>query len=89
MYEAGKGDCFLIEGFEETLSNGEWVVNNQSAILIDGGVSGTFKNMQNDTDFPKNLDLVIVTHYDDDHINGILDLFDSIIAQEGVCDNVE
>ncbi len=67
---AGKGDCILVSTDEGT------------NILIDGGVTKTYvlklkakiEEMENKNLF---LDLVILTHYDDDHIAGLLKLLDN------------
>ncbi|MBO4204788.1 ComEC/Rec2 family competence protein [Micromonospora echinofusca] len=64
--DAAHGDCCLIR----------WPGH---AMLIDGGPAGTWrrslKRRLNDPDDPvRSFDVVIVTHTDDDHIAGILDL---------------
>lgn len=74
-----KGDCMLLhleQGGEEKL------------VLIDGGPSGVWgdhledrlKELQEERapDGKLRIDLVIVSHVDDDHINGILRLFHAI-----------
>ncbi|HYD37255.1 MAG TPA: MBL fold metallo-hydrolase [Allosphingosinicella sp.] len=75
---AFKGDCFLIHGGTEAAP---------VLILVDGGPSGTYEQHLRkrlmalreerglDEFTPLTIDLVIVSHVDDDHINGIIDLF--------------
>jgi beta-lactamase superfamily II metal-dependent hydrolase len=78
---AFKGDCFLIHGGTE---------DEPVLILVDGGPKGTYQQHLRERlmelrdergldDFtPLVIDLVMVSHVDDDHINGILDLFREI-----------
>ncbi len=69
--KAGNGDCILIS------------VNNQSInILIDGGLSKTYnmqlkKKLESIKKKNSYLDLVVLTHYDNDHIGGILKLLEN------------
>jgi len=70
---AGKGDCILISVNEGT--------DKEKTILIDGGVSKTYNNSRNRTGTLKSklrdkdsLDLVVLTHIDDDHICGLIQL---------------
>jgi beta-lactamase superfamily II metal-dependent hydrolase len=75
---AFKGDCFLIHAGTST---------KPVLILVDGGPAGTFKRhlrprlMQLreerglDDFTPLVIDLVIVSHVDDDHVNGLIELF--------------
>lgn len=72
MFEAGNGDCFLIK----------FVGEKETNILVDFGYSNTYKN--NVEAYLKNmkfneevLDLVIVTHIDQDHISGGLSFFEA------------
>lgn len=65
LFPARGGDCFLVD-FE-----------NGHCILIDGGYSNTYNNslrkyLQFLCDKGKQLDFVIMTHYDADHINGLI-----------------
>ena len=75
MFKAGHGDCFLLclKKNDDTAFN----------ILIDGGTAAAFDiNIKNKLfDFLQNntLDLVIVTHSDNDHIMGILKLFRKLL----------
>ena len=73
VVQAEFGDCLLLQS-----SDG----GNSISILIDGGPSQTYeKNLKPtlDTVLPsKNLDLVILSHIDNDHVLGLLDLFEAI-----------
>ena len=78
---AFKGDCFLIHGGTE---------QEPVLILVDGGPRGTYQQhlrkrlmaLRDERDLdeftPLVIDLVMVSHVDDDHINGILDLLREI-----------
>jgi len=70
---AGKGDCILI-----SIDEGTYTEKN---ILIDGGVSKTYDNsthgigtLKSKLRRIKSLDLVVLTHIDDDHICGLIQL---------------
>jgi len=70
FFEAGCGDSILVSTDEGT------------HILIDGGVKDTYFDSLEDRyeefkEKNKKLDLVILTHYDDDHIGGLLELLDT------------
>lgn len=63
LFKAGAGDSFLIK-----------IMNNY--ILIDGGYGGTFEEIKNQIlNLDKNLRLVVLTHYDNDHLMGLINLF--------------
>jgi beta-lactamase superfamily II metal-dependent hydrolase len=73
--KAGKGDCILI-----SIDRG---TKKEKNIVIDGGVSKTYKRTTSKTGTLKsriskkvlsNLDLVVLTHIDDDHICGLIQL---------------
>ncbi|EIY5086212.1 ComEC/Rec2 family competence protein [Klebsiella variicola] len=74
ILKAGNGDCILIK---DLISN-----DKKINILIDGGTGNTFKHKNKKGDLLKELeiiknengciDLLILTHIDDDHIGGIL-----------------
>jgi len=73
--KAGKGDCTLI-----TVEKG---TNKELNILIDGGVSETYDDTKNKSRTlkvklreVKSLDLVILTHIDNDHICGLIKLIE-------------
>jgi hypothetical protein len=86
---AFKGDCFLIHAGTD---------DEPVLILVDGGPGGTFDShlrprlMQLrderglDEFAPLVIDLVIVSHVDDDHINGIIELLrevrDAVLAED-------
>ncbi|EHM7983046.1 ComEC/Rec2 family competence protein [Elizabethkingia anophelis] len=65
--KAGSGDCIIIH-------------NETKNILIDGGNESNYLIDQYQEIINKNeiIDLLIITHHDDDHIKGILDLFNFI-----------
>lgn len=74
---AFKGDCFLIHGGTD---------DEPALILVDGGPGGTYEDHLRPRlmalreergleDEPLVIDLIMVSHVDDDHINGILALF--------------
>lgn len=69
MLPARNGDCFLIQYGDP---------RNPNKILIDGGTSGTYKDIQSELQkLPSDqhhFELLIVTHVDRDHIEGILAL---------------
>ncbi len=73
--KAGKGDCILI-----FIDRG---TGKEKNIVIDGGVSNTYKKITNNSGTLKsrirekvtlNLDLVVLTHIDNDHICGLIQL---------------
>ena len=78
---AFKGDSFLIHGGTD---------EEPVLIVVDGGPKGTYEQHLRkrlvairdgrglDDGTPLVIDLVIVSHVDDDHINGIIDLFEEI-----------
>ena len=84
---AFKGDCFLIHAGTE---------DEPVLILVDGGPGGTYEDHLRprlmelrderglDEDQPLVIDLVIVSHVDDDHINGIIallrEMFENALA---------
>jgi len=72
IFQSGKGDCLLL-----TSQDGK-------NILVDGGVSKAYRNHVRETigklnanDHP--IDLIYVSHVDDDHIAGILQLMEDVI----------
>lgn len=78
---AFKGDCFLIHGGSD---------DEPVLILVDGGPQGTYEQHLRprlielrderglDDGTPLVIDLVVVSHVDDDHINGVIDLFQEL-----------
>jgi beta-lactamase superfamily II metal-dependent hydrolase len=77
VVQAEYGDCLLLES-----SDG----NKSKFILIDGGPSQTYeKNLKPTLDTilaSKNLDLIILSHIDNDHVLGLLDLFEAIKSEK-------
>lgn len=87
---AAKGDCLLLHH--------KWQGKHR-LILIDGGPAGVYSQTLKPRltelrdewiaagaladDAPLPIDLVIVSHIDDDHVNGILALFEDIAAGTG------
>jgi hypothetical protein len=73
VVQAEYGDCLMLQS-----SDG----NDSTSILIDGGPSQTYeKNLKPTLDIilpGKKLDLVILSHIDNDHVLGLLDLFEAI-----------
>ena len=73
VVQAEFGDCLLLQS-----SDG----SNSISILIDGGTSHTYeKNLKPTLDTvlaSKNLDLVILSHIDNDHVLGLLEIFEAI-----------
>jgi hypothetical protein len=70
VFQAGKGDCLLLESADD------------KRILIDGGTAASFKAHVAPAlgalrEAGKALDLVYLSHIDDDHIGGVLALLDT------------
>lgn len=65
MYKAGNGDCISIQ-------------TQTNFVLIDGGTALSFDNWKESIvgQFEK-IDLLIITHIDNDHTNGIIKLLDA------------
>ncbi|MDR3595046.1 MBL fold metallo-hydrolase [Clostridium sp.] len=68
IFPAGYGDCFLI---------GIHNLNKSFNILVDGGLSDTYKNslkkeLKKLSKTGQKIDLLINTHIDSDHINGLI-----------------
>ncbi|HAS6052353.1 ComEC/Rec2 family competence protein [Vibrio vulnificus] len=63
LNHAGNGDCILIE-------------SNGSAILIDGGTASSYTSWKKVVLEKEKLDALVVTHIDNDHINGIIRLLE-------------
>jgi hypothetical protein len=73
VVQAEYGDCMILQSSDDT---------NSTSVLIDGGPSQTYeKNLKPTLDTiltNQNLDLVILSHIDNDHVLGLLDLFEAI-----------
>lgn len=72
MFPADHGDCFLVRCEDQTEA-----VN----ILVDGGPSNTFsrvllQRLETMASANEQLDLVVVTHVDNDHIQGIIEFIE-------------
>jgi hypothetical protein len=78
---ARKGDCLILHYGTE---------NEPRLVMIDGGPSGVYKphlkprlaqlrkKINGDNDKPLSVELLMVSHIDDDHIHGIIDLTDEL-----------
>lgn len=71
MLEAFHGDCFMISLEDETVRN----------IVVDGGISKTYiRNLcfeiKSIIEKKQDIDLMFITHVDDDHIGGIITFFE-------------
>ena len=77
IFQSSKGDCLLISSFDNE-------INKNRHILVDGGMSKSFREhvalelsmLQKNNEV---VDLVCVSHIDEDHIQGILKYLDDII----------
>ena len=64
MFHVGDGDCLLLSSGTKNM-------------LIDGGRKGAFRdNVSAELSQLSKLDIVCVSHIDDDHISGILSLIE-------------
>lgn len=73
MYQANQGDCLLLTARDGT------------TLLVDGGMKGSYRDhvarsIGTMARKGTQIDLVCVSHIDQDHINGILQLMDDIAA---------
>ncbi len=69
-FDAGDGDCLLLTG------------SGGGTVLFDGGRRGTFRaNAAPGLTAVDEIDLVCVTHIDNDHIHGVVVLVDHLIQQ--------
>lgn len=73
IFQSGKGDCLLL-----TAQDG-------ATLLVDGGMSNAYREHVRSTlgeltDSGRSLDLVYVSHIDEDHIAGILELMEDSVA---------
>lgn len=73
---AFNGDCILISFFD-----GEGKKRN---ILVDGGPPATYRRILKSiyNEIENDIDLLIITHIDDDHIGGIIKLFEDTTADK-------
>ncbi len=73
MYQANQGDCLLLTARDGT------------TLLVDGGMKGSYRDhvarsIGTMAKSGTQIDLVCVSHIDQDHINGILQLMDDLAA---------
>lgn len=69
------GDCIFIKTFD--------VNNDEFIILIDGGTAQTFKySLKAELKNISQIDLLILTHIDSDHIAGLISLFKSSLIDD-------
>lgn len=73
IYQSDKGDCLLVTGADGT------------NILVDGGMKNAFQehvraDLGRLAKRNEALDLVYVSHIDQDHISGVLELLDNVMA---------
>ncbi|MEZ9823452.1 ComEC/Rec2 family competence protein [Vibrio cyclitrophicus] len=69
LNHAGNGDCVLIE-------------SNNSSILFDGGTASSYEFWKNSILKKGKLDALVVTHIDNDHVNGVIKLLEDPKAPE-------
>ncbi len=80
MLKAGYGDCFLIE-----TKNNNGIPYN---ILVDGGTGDSYNGIEKNKDFilsylkENKINLIVLTHIDDDHIKGIQRLFTDLLKNK-------
>src|SRR5215203_3382251 len=72
VFQSDKGDCLLVEG------------NDKSHVLVDGGMPSTYTKhvapfLDNLRKNNEKLDVVYVSHIDEDHISGILQMMDDAV----------
>ena len=75
VYQATDGDCLLIEATDADGGASE----SGSAILVDGGRKGSYRDFTAPDLVGRSLDLVVVSHIDNDHISGVVELFDQTV----------
>jgi beta-lactamase superfamily II metal-dependent hydrolase len=81
VLRAFHGDCIIVETTD--------IQNNQFIILIDGGTSSTYKTaLSQELKNYRKIDLLILTHIDDDHIGGILMFLKSEQASKIIIDKI-
>ncbi len=86
IMRARKGDCLMLHHGSE---------DNPRLLMIDGGPSGVYrqhlrprilqirKSRQMEDDQPLPVDVLVISHVDDDHVKGILDLTTELREQKG------
>ncbi len=71
VFRSDKGDCLLL------------TTKDKKRLLVDGGMASSFKEHVAPALaalVPKKLDVVYVSHIDDDHIGGVLELMNDVVA---------
>lgn len=73
VFQSDKGDCLLIEG------------RDGKTVLVDGGMASTYTahvapSLDKMRQAGKKLDVVYVSHIDEDHISGVLEMMDDAVA---------
>lgn len=63
VFDSKPGDAMIIE-------------TKDKVIMIDGGTAKTYDDFCKKIDEVENIDLLVLTHYDEDHIAGIIKLFE-------------
>ncbi|WP_156308931.1 ComEC/Rec2 family competence protein [Sphingobacterium endophyticum] len=72
LLKASEGDCFFVRDIDDE--------GNETLILIDGGTARTYQTAIKtfiDNQNIKKIDLVVLTHSDGDHIQGLVSFFSS------------
>ncbi|WP_318510087.1 ComEC/Rec2 family competence protein [Photobacterium leiognathi] len=62
--KAGNGDCLLIQ-------------SGETSVLVDGGTATSYKSWEKIVTSKSKLDCLIITHIDNDHVNGIIKLLEN------------
>jgi hypothetical protein len=76
-FHVGDGDCVLLSATRTTGDGGE----RTHHILVDGGRKSAFQDNARDELYELDqIDLVCVSHIDDDHISGVLGLIEDAVA---------
>lgn len=81
MLPAYNGDCILIKTYDKN--------KEEFIILIDGGTPATFEyTLKEQIKEISKIDLLILTHIDNDHIGGLINLFKSSLIKKLEIDEV-
>jgi len=64
LNDAGNGDCIMIQ-------------SQDTFILVDGGTAASYKTWKGNIESLDYIDCIIVTHVDNDHVNGVIKLLQS------------
>jgi beta-lactamase superfamily II metal-dependent hydrolase len=75
ILQAYNGDCILIKTYDEN--------KEEFVILIDGGTPATFEyTLKQQIKGISKIDLLVLTHIDNDHIGGLINLFKSSLIKK-------